>query len=113
MARFLIKDTNVILVPTTGTGVVLDFTFVILIGSSVPNTGTGVVLDLTFVISIGSSVPTTGTGVVLDLTLVILIFIIIKLNTANTRITSSGRVVTHSSYYYPVLLYYVPCEPDY
>ena len=47
MARFLIKDTNVILVPTTGTGVVLDFAFVILIGSSVPNTGTGVVLGLT------------------------------------------------------------------
>ena len=49
MARFLIKDTNVILVPTTGTGVVLDLTFVILIGSSVPNTETWMLLDFTFV----------------------------------------------------------------
>ena len=59
------KDINVILVPTTGTGVELDLTFVILIGSSVSTTGTGVVPDLTFVILIGSSVSTTGTGVVL------------------------------------------------
>ena len=62
MARFSTKDTNVILVPTTGTGVVLDLTFVILIGSSVPNTGTGVVLDLTFEILIGSNVSMRNWG---------------------------------------------------
>ena len=57
----------------TGTGVVPDLTFVILLRSSVPNTRTGVVLDLTFVILLGSSVHNIGTGVVPDLTFVILI----------------------------------------